>query len=60
MHWMPCTGRCGARRMVQCARGNAHASLGVPWHARRGQSGGQGKAYERPGWQTSIGRAGWW
>jgi hypothetical protein len=36
------------------------AGLGVPWRAGRGQSGGQGEAYERSGRQTSIGRARWW
>jgi hypothetical protein len=52
---MPCTLVCGARQMVKCARGNAHASLGIPWHAGRGQSGGQGEAYEHPGRQEPIG-----
>jgi hypothetical protein len=27
--------------MVECARGNAHAGLGVPWRAGRGQRGGR-------------------
>jgi hypothetical protein len=57
---MPCMCMCGAGRAVVCARGNAHAGLGVLGRRRAHAERGRDVAYERFGRQGSIGFAWRW